>query len=188
MIASAPRRNASPRATSSAADRVGATIAPGIAKSRDRLMMMLVRPGSGRLVKDRKVLRPTTTGLPQVRARKRCISDLIRQGSAPARPMTPLRATAATRTMSIRRLPSRPAEPAHADSHRDLRLDMRMGIVAFESEVLIAEREQVAHRREPQGRQRTRRARKLRPRLLDVVQIEVRVAEGMDELARPMAG
>src|SRR5262249_8540902 len=99
--------------------------------------------------------------------------------------MTPLRATAATRTMSITGLPSRPVEPAPGGQHRDLRFDMRMRIVAFEDEVLVAECEQVVHRGEPHGRQRTRRARELCPRLLDVVQVEVRVAEGMDELARP---
>ena len=46
------------------------------------------------------------------------------------------------------------------------------------------EREEVLHRRiEPHVRQRARRARELQARLLEMVEVEVRVAEGVDELA-----
>src|ERR1700722_15062785 len=95
-----------------------------------------------------------------------------------------------------------PASPGHAErietviapcriaaSHRDLRLDARMGIVAFEDEILVAEGEQVlGGRREPQGRQLARRPRELEPRLLEMVEVEVRIAERVDELARRQIG
>src|ERR1700722_18768060 len=52
-----------------------------------------------------------------------------------------------------------------AASHRDLGLDARMGIVDFEDEILVAEREQnLGGGREPHGRQRPRRARELQAR------------------------
>src|ERR1043165_830209 len=55
-----------------------------------------------------------------------------------------------------------------AGSHRDLRLDVRMGIVAFQHEILVAEREQVlGGGRKPHGRQSPRRAAQLQPRLLE---------------------
>ena len=61
---------------------------------------------------------------------------------------------------------------------------MRVRVVAFEHEVLVLEGEQILGRRiEPQRRQRQGLARQLQPRLVEVVQIEVRVAEGVDELA-----
>ena len=41
------RRNASPRATASAASRLDATTIPGAAKAGSRLTTMVVRPGSG---------------------------------------------------------------------------------------------------------------------------------------------
>src|SRR5262249_29244401 len=67
---------------------------------------------------------------------------------------------------------------ASAASHRDLRLDMRMRIVAFEHEILIAEREQILRRRrKPHGGEPARRAGELLARLLEVVRIEMRVAE-----------
>ncbi len=69
-------------------------------------------------------------------------------------------------------------------SHRHLGLDVRVRLVAFEREILVAEREQVGHRRiEQHARQRARRARELQPRLLEMIEIEVRVAERVDELA-----
>ena len=69
-------------------------------------------------------------------------------------------------------------------SHRHLGLDVRMRLVAFEREILVAEGEDVLHRRiEPQRRQRLRRARQLQMRLLEMIEIKMRVAEGVDELA-----
>lgn len=60
---------------------------------------------------------------------------------------------------------------------------MRVRIVAFEAEVLEAEGKEIAYRRvEAHGRQGARRARKLQAHLFEMVAVEVRVAEGMDEL------
>src|SRR6516225_3063810 len=98
MMQSAPRRSASPRATASAVARLGATTMPGAANARSRLTTMVVRPASG-LPIDRKVLRPITTGLPMVTARKCAMSDLSRHGSPLSRPITPFSARAATRVM-----------------------------------------------------------------------------------------
>src|SRR5215469_4859989 len=67
-------------------------------------------------------------------------------------------------------------------SHRDLGLDVRMRIVAFEAEILVAEREQILNdRTDAHSRQRARRTRELEPRLLEMIEIEMRVAERMDE-------
>src|SRR5512139_3894217 len=68
--------------------------------------------------------------------------------------------------------------------HRDRRLDRRMRVVILEREVLVAEGVEVAHLRiEPHPRERPRRARELEPHLLEVVDVDVRVAKGVDELA-----
>ena len=59
-----------------------------------------------------------------------------------------------------------------------------MRIVAFEREVLVAQREQVGRRRIDQhARQSPRRARELQPRLFEMIEIEMRVAERVDEFA-----
>src|SRR5438093_385863 len=59
-----------------------------------------------------------------------------------------------------------------------------MGVVALQREVLEAERGEVLHLRvEPHARKRPRRALELLARLLEVVQIEVRVAQRRAELA-----
>ena len=60
---------------------------------------MLVRPGSGFTEVDSQVLRPITTGLPIVSARKCCMSDFSRHGITPPRPITPFSATAAMMTI-----------------------------------------------------------------------------------------
>src|SRR5260370_32240179 len=78
--------------------------------------------------------------------------------------------------------PTRPGMTLH--SHRDLGLDMRVRIVAFEHEIFVAEREDVLHVRiELQGRQPPRRTRQLQPCLLEMVRIEVSVAQAMNEVA-----
>src|SRR2546426_3458645 len=70
-------------------------------------------------------------------------------------------------------------------SHRDLGLDVRVRIVAFEHEILVPEGEKVGDRRiEPHERQPARCARKLEPRLFEVIHIEMGIPEGMDEVAR----
>ena len=69
-------------------------------------------------------------------------------------------------------------------SHRHRRLDVRVGLVADQLEVLEAEGEQVLHVGvEPHARQRQRRAGELQVGLLQVVGVEVAVAAGPDELA-----
>src|SRR6185437_13799176 len=97
---------------------------------------------------------------------------------------------------------TRPASPGRAGriaavialirsvaSHRDLRLDVRVRIVALEDEVLVAEGEQIlGGRSETHGRHLARRSAELLARLLEVVEIEVRVAERMDEVAGREAG
>src|SRR5262245_15715179 len=71
-----------------------------------------------------------------------------------------------------------------ADSHRDLCLDVRVRIVAFEREILVAEGEEIGRSWiEPHSRQRSRWPRKLQPRLLHMVEIKVRVSERVHELA-----
>src|SRR4051812_20990430 len=74
------------------------------------------------------------------------------------------------------------ADLSHS-SHRDLSLDVRVRIVAFEREVLEAERENVGHGRvDLHHRQGTGWPRQLQPGLLEVVGIEMRVAERMNEI------
>src|ERR1700730_500343 len=59
-------------------------------------------------------------------------------------------------------------------SHRDLGLDVRVRVVAFEHEVFKAEREDILHGGiELHHRQRPGRARQLQPRLLEMVRIKV---------------
>ena len=61
---------------------------------------------------------------------------------------------------------------------------MRVRVVALEGEVLIDEIEdRVDLRIEAHRGQRARRAAELQPRLFEVVQVEVRVAERVDEVA-----
>src|SRR5271169_6519000 len=210
MISPTWRRNASPHAAARAASRLDATRIPGAAKAGSRLTTMLVRPASG-LPIERKVLRPIMTGLPIVIARKCCMSDLSRHGSALPRPITPFSDTAATRVMfSMRRPPSFTChartrcghprllvctrvkdvdgrvKPGHNGLHRHSGLDMRMRLVTFEREILVAEREKILDRGiDPQRRQRPRLAGELQARLLEMIQIKVRVAERVYESARP---
>src|SRR3984893_6765127 len=74
-------------------------------------------------------------------------------------------------------------------SHRNLGLDVRVRVVAFEHEVFIAEREDILHIRiELHHRQRPRRTRQLQPGLLEMVGIKVNVAERVDEVAGFQAG
>src|SRR5580765_8645571 len=69
-------------------------------------------------------------------------------------------------------------------SYGDRRLDSGMGIVMFEREIAEAEVEDRGHRGvQGHGGQRPRLARELEAGLLDMVRIEVDVAEGEDELA-----
>src|SRR3712207_4722760 len=107
---------------------------------------------------------------PIVVALKNACSPGTRQGMPPSAPMTPLRATAATSVTVI------------GGSYRDGRLDARVRVVALDRDVLEVERVELGDRRvQPQGRQRPRLAGQLEPRLLEVVGVEVGVAEGVHE-------
>src|ERR1700756_3705573 len=82
---------------------------------------------------------------------------------------------------------TRPGMTLH--SHRDLGLDMRVRVVAFEHEVFIAEREDILDVRiDLHDRQWTRRTRQLQPGLLEVVRIKMRIAERVHEVAGLEAG
>src|ERR1019366_7034227 len=64
------------------------------------------------------------------------------------------------------------------------RLDRGMRIVILEREILVLEIEQVLHGRiEPHGGELARLARQLLARLLEMVHVEVRVAERVHEIA-----
>src|SRR5258707_427169 len=118
---------------------------------------MLSRPGRA-LPMDSWVLRPMINGWPMVSRLKNARSAGRRHGSPLVWPMTPLRATATTKDRIMRA------------SHRDRRADRRLGIVALEGEVLVAEREQILHRGvEAHDGQRAGRAGELQPGLLEVV-------------------
>src|ERR1700730_17797919 len=70
-------------------------------------------------------------------------------------------------------------------SHRDFGLDMRVWVVTFEFEVLVAEAENVLHIGiDLYRRQRPRRTRQLQPRLIEMIGIELGVAERVHEVAR----
>src|SRR3954469_22123098 len=72
--------------------------------------------------------------------------------------------------------------------YRYRRLDGRLRVVALDGDVLVGEVEQRAHGWiEPQPRQGAGRAGELQAGLLQVVGVEVRVAERVDEVAGPQA-
>src|SRR5690606_11962611 len=136
---------------------------------------MLCLPGSGRFGKLSQVLRPITTGLPMVVALKRLMSVESRHGISPSRPMTPFAATATTILTST-------------TSHRDRRADGGIGDVAVEPEILEAEGEDVLDLGvDPHPRQRLGRALQLLPRLPEMVGVEVRIAQRVNEVARLQA-
>src|ERR1700688_876684 len=118
------------------------------------------------------------TGRLSVTLRKCFRSDFSRHGNWPLRPMTLLSPIAATSTIFI-------ATPRGSTcSYRHRRFDVRMRVVAFNREILVAEAENILHRRvELHHRQRARRARQLQARLLQVIEIKMRVAEGVHEVA-----
>ena len=59
-----------------------------------------------------------------------------------------------------------------------------MRVVIFEFEILEMKRKNILHLRiDGHGRQRTRRARQLQPRLIEMVGIQMRVAERVHEVA-----
>src|SRR5690606_9222287 len=147
-----------PAANASSSER--ATRAPAGAKSGSRLTTILVRPGRGRkrAGRESQVLRPMTTGCPQVSSLKRRRSAGRCRGRALPAPCTPWAATAAIRQISA------------AASDGDGCGDGRVGVIAVEPEILVAKPEQVAHLRvEVQLRQRSRRAAELQVGLFQMV-------------------
>ena len=72
---------------------------------------------------------------------------------------------------------------------RNLCPDVGMRVVALDAYILVAEGEQVGHRRiEAQHRQLARQPRQLQPRLVEVVEIEMGIAEAVDEFPRGEPG
>ena len=68
--------------------------------------------------------------------------------------------------------------------HRDGSFDARMRIIVFDGNIFVAERENIAHVRiEFQGRERARLTGKLAVYLLEVVVVNMCVAESVDEIA-----
>src|SRR4051794_17374103 len=66
---------------------------------------------------------------------------------------------------------------------------MRVRLVILEREIVIGKAEDVANLRiQPHDRKRIRAARELLTRLIEMVQMKMGIAEGMDEFARLQAG
>src|SRR5690606_4700321 len=199
-----PMTNSSPsagvRGSASASSGEWTTSTPSARKPRSRVTTTLRRPGSGR-PSDSKVLRPMTTVWPMVVSRKNRMSSRSRHGMRPPRPMTPflLRATimCTRRREGVPRpssgagcaAPSRPARsppviPRLRLSYRDLAFDVRVRIVIFNDDVLVAEVVDGPHvPGEAQRGQGPGLPGQLQLHLLDVVAVNVHVAESVDELA-----
>src|SRR4051794_21620424 len=104
------------------------------------------------------------------------------QGIAPPRPITPLRATAAIRVIATVRL-------LGARSYGDGCPDAGVGVVADDRDVVEVEAVDVGDRGvELETRQRTRLAVELDAGLLEVVDVEVGIAERVHELAGTQPG
>ena len=98
---------------------------------------------------------------------------------SPPAPITPFSATAATITTFF-------GWSAHTAIGA---LMPGVRVVALDGDVLEVERVELGHRRvEPQRRQRPRLAGQLQPGLVEVVAVEVRVAERVHEVADLEAG
>src|SRR5215204_2809589 len=91
------------------------------------------------------------------------------QGMSGPLPMTPFRATAAISVTSVK-----------ASSDRDRGLDGRVCVVPHQLEVLQLELVESGARRDPHLRQWPRIPRQLEPGLVEVVEVQVRVAERVD--------
>src|SRR5512146_19768 len=135
-----------------------------------------------------------STGWPSVRALKRLRSAGRCQGMVLSLPMTRFAASAAMRQMQAvagdggaqrcAGLAGSITVVRFAASDSDRRLDRRMRLVALETEILVAKAENVFYRRvEMHQRQWPRRARKLLARLIQVIEVQMRVTQRMHELA-----
>ena len=163
------------RAAAIAASSVAKTSAPSSARPGLRLTTMLRRPGSG-LPTSSQVLRPMMIAWPIVTFLKCFRSSGMRQGTLPSLPMTPSSPMATTIASGA----------ARRRSYRDLGRDVRMRVVAFDREVLEAEGEEILRLgidASAAGACRGSRV-ELELRLLEVVLVEVRVAERVHEVAR----
>src|SRR5262245_4269705 len=81
------------------------------------------------------------------------------------------------------------AASATCRSHRHLGFDVRMGVVAFERKVLVAEGEEIGHRWiEGHLGQWPRQARELQPRWFQMIATKMRVSECVHELAGLKSG
>src|SRR5262245_57230779 len=120
---------------------------------------------------------------PIVRARKRFRSSGICQGRRLSLRIAPLRAQPPLRAWRGRAAVGSPVtvvSVAASDGHR--RPDQGVRLVALQREVLVAEGEQIGDGGvEPHARQRPRLASELLARLIEVVQIQVRITQGVDK-------
>src|SRR5215472_6205261 len=74
-------------------------------------------------------------------------------------------------------------------SHRDLCLDVRVWVIAFEGKILEAECEYIRHGPvDPHLRQPPRRPPKLEPGVIEMVKVQVGVAEGVNKVPGSKAG
>src|SRR4051812_11802036 len=162
----------SPFALSSASSTEWATSTPGADQVGSRVTTIVGRPGRGRPPMESKVRRPMIIGCPIVSALKRRWSAGRRQGRRLSMPMARLAAMAAIRVILI------------GSSYGDRRLDRGMRIITAESEVLVVEIEQRGSRRiEGHRRQWPGLAGELQAGLVQVVAVEVGIAQGVDEVA-----
>ena len=139
-----------------------------------RVSTMLVRPGSGRPSAS-WVFRPMMIGLPQVSLRKCFRSRGSFQGRAPSRPIRPSRLIATTSESFTR--------SGLLDG--DLAAEGGMGAIADQSRTWSRSTlGQVGDRRiELQPGERQRLAAELLVDLVEMVRVDVRIAEGVHELA-----
>src|SRR5688500_11659561 len=181
--------SATARAAASAFSTSVARITPsGMARWRCRLTTTLSRPGSGRQRSGMvsQVLRPITTAL---RVPGTAVSDVILlrcersagsfQGIPPAAPIPSPRSAATTASNS-----TGPSSFMVFPSHRHIELDEGMMPVSLEDDVLEADLVDRHAGRQAQAGQRERLARQLHLQPLDVVEIDVGVAQHMDEVSR----
>src|SRR5436190_12532496 len=134
-----------------------------------------------------KVCRPITRTCPIVVRLKNAKSSGRCHGMSGPLPMTPFRATAAMRvTWVIYGSSTGHLRVIYQSStghlYSDGCLDSRVCVVPHQLEVLELELVQRPSRSDPHLGQCARRAGQLQPRLVEMVEVEVSVAEGVDEL------
>src|SRR5213080_3443046 len=161
----------------------------------ERLRTIVVRFGNG-FPRDSKVFRPITMTWPVVIFLNHLKSSGRCQGIRLPRPMTRFSDMAAMAlkcfmgwsssfSLSVQGSIVGTTRRLNSNSHCNRRFDGGVRVVAVQFEILVVKFVNVLHRRvEFHSRQRTRLARELQLRLVDVVGVKVKVAEGVHERAR----